>query len=272
MKHLLTFCIGVALLSSGATVVRAETATTSSDTVAVVATTTTVSTTTTTPVLGDTMSTLLARIKELQTLINALKTRLGLTPATTGSTTLPVFLTGEMKEGMTSEEIRMIQQLLAADAGVYPAGRVTGFFGPMTKEAIMRFQTKHGLEVTGEITAETRAAFETIMADHKASGMYRFEMMTGDKGKFELKERVRQYCAAAQAGEAPRCQEMKLKYKWEDGKMEVEVETEDEDESEDDTVEDEDDDSEDDEDEDESDDEDEDESDDEDEDDENDDN
>lgn len=75
---------------------------------------------------------------------------------------------GEMKdvikdglsEGMTDASIRDVQELLATDPTLYPEGKVTGFFGPMTKEAIKRFQARHNLQVTGVVDTETKKLLE----------------------------------------------------------------------------------------------------------------
>jgi hypothetical protein len=62
-----------------------------------------------------------------------------------------------LKEGMTDEDIKKIQELLATDPTIYPKGLVTGYYGPMTKEAVLRFQARHELRTTGEVDAETKA-------------------------------------------------------------------------------------------------------------------
>jgi D-alanyl-D-alanine endopeptidase (penicillin-binding protein 7) len=52
--------------------------------------------------------------------------------------------------GMTSEHVSWAQTWLAKDKSVYPDGRVTGFFGPLTREAVRKFQVKHGIAKTGD--------------------------------------------------------------------------------------------------------------------------
>lgn len=60
-----------------------------------------------------------------------------------------------LHEGMTDSDIEKIQALLATDPLIYPDGRVTGYFGPLTKDAVRRFQTRHSLEATGVVDGET---------------------------------------------------------------------------------------------------------------------
>jgi peptidoglycan hydrolase-like protein with peptidoglycan-binding domain len=62
-----------------------------------------------------------------------------------------------LRAGMTDEDIREIQELLATDPEIYPEGLVTGHFGGLTRQALLRFQERHGLRPTGEVDEETRA-------------------------------------------------------------------------------------------------------------------
>lgn len=41
------------------------------------------------------------------------------------------------------QDVRLLQTILAQDKEVYPEGKVTGIFGPLTKKAVQRFQLKH---------------------------------------------------------------------------------------------------------------------------------
>lgn len=58
--------------------------------------------------------------------------------------------------GQRSEEIKLIQALLAKDSQIYPEKIITGYFGNLTKAAIIRFQTKNGLTATGIVDTATR--------------------------------------------------------------------------------------------------------------------
>lgn len=62
-----------------------------------------------------------------------------------------------LKEGMSDDDIKKVQELLASDPSIYPKGIVSGYYGPLTKEAIKNLQRRHGLTETGEIDAETKA-------------------------------------------------------------------------------------------------------------------
>lgn len=70
-----------------------------------------------------------------------------------------------LKEGMTSDDVRKIQELLASDPDVFPFGKATGFFGPLTKDAVKRFQKKAGIKETGDVDSETRELMEEMLQD-----------------------------------------------------------------------------------------------------------
>jgi peptidoglycan hydrolase-like protein with peptidoglycan-binding domain len=82
-------------------------------------------------------------------------------------------LTKNLMLGMTDPEVSILQQGLAKDAAVYAAGKVTGYFGPLTKAAVIAFQQKYASEVltpvgltkgTGYVGAMTRAKFNALYA------------------------------------------------------------------------------------------------------------
>ncbi len=47
--------------------------------------------------------------------------------------------------GQKSEEVKLLQSWLSSETGVYPEGVVSGFFGPLTLQAVQRFQIKYGI-------------------------------------------------------------------------------------------------------------------------------
>jgi D-alanyl-D-alanine endopeptidase (penicillin-binding protein 7) len=50
-----------------------------------------------------------------------------------------------MGEGSRGQAVRTLQELLAREPDVYPEALVTGYFGPLTRRAVQRFQVKHGI-------------------------------------------------------------------------------------------------------------------------------
>ena len=97
------------------------------------ATTATVTTTSATNLSQ--LETLLKRIAELRALLATLQGDVNQ-------------LVKDMEEGAESDDVKKVQELLASDRELYPEARVTGYFGPATREAIKRFQTRYELEGT----------------------------------------------------------------------------------------------------------------------------
>ena len=60
---------------------------------------------------------------------------------------------------VTAATVRRVQGQL--DKLGYPVGRINGDLGPETRTAIRNFQRDKGLNATGELDAQTRAALET---------------------------------------------------------------------------------------------------------------
>jgi len=83
-----------------------------------------------------------------------------------------------LKEGMTDADVERIQKLLATDTTIYPEGKITGFFGPLTKEALKRFQKRHGMTEDGSINKDTRALLEKYFKENK--GIPKAFIKTGD--------------------------------------------------------------------------------------------
>jgi subtilisin family serine protease len=72
--------------------------------------------------------------------------------ATTQATT---DLSRNLTLGMSGKDVRELQKILATDPSVYPEGRITGYFGPITKKAVESFQQKRGLSATGVVKDDT---------------------------------------------------------------------------------------------------------------------
>lgn len=132
-----------------------------------------------------------------------------------------------LSEGMTGDDIKKIQEILATDKTIYPEGMVTGYFGPLTKSALRRFQEKFELKVTGEIDADTRAYLEELLkerfGENTPPGLL---IAPGIRQKIEL--RIKDGCDDDDRGAGPLC----IKFK-SDNDDDDEDEDENEDESED---------------------------------------
>jgi len=86
--------------------------------------------------------------------------------AATASVSSAVFLKN-LSFGMSSEDVRRLQTLLASDKNVYPEGIVSGYFGSLTLQAVERFQVKHGIAGPGiagygNVGPKTRAKLQEV--------------------------------------------------------------------------------------------------------------
>jgi len=117
-----------------------------------------------------------ATIEELNASIQAMfdeiaKLQLALTTATGGTTTTGLCISEGLKYGVTSDAVKTLQEGLKQDVSVYPEGLTTGYFGPLTKAAVIRFQEKYAVEVlapwgltkgTGYVGSTTTAKFNAL--------------------------------------------------------------------------------------------------------------
>ncbi|PJE64051.1 MAG: hypothetical protein COU90_04230 [Candidatus Ryanbacteria bacterium CG10_big_fil_rev_8_21_14_0_10_43_42] len=69
----------------------------------------------------------------------------------------------QLQEGMQNEEVRKLQIVLAEYPDIYPKGLVTGYFGSLTKKAVLEFQKKYGIEQAGEVGPKTRAKIRELL-------------------------------------------------------------------------------------------------------------
>lgn len=60
-----------------------------------------------------------------------------------------------LREGMSGEEVRLLQIALSSDPEIYPEGLVTGFYGRATAEAVRRLQRRNNIEAVGFVGPRT---------------------------------------------------------------------------------------------------------------------
>lgn len=62
-----------------------------------------------------------------------------------------------LRRGMSGDDVRDLQELLAQHPDIYPHGLITGFFGELTERALRKFQEKFGIEAIGIFGPKTQA-------------------------------------------------------------------------------------------------------------------
>ena len=74
-------------------------------------------------------------------------------------------LTRQLEEGVRGEDVKILQQMLSTDPEIYPEGLVTGYFGPLTKAAVKRFQERAGIDQVGRVGPQTLARINEIFEE-----------------------------------------------------------------------------------------------------------
>jgi len=68
----------------------------------------------------------------------------------------------QMDIGTQDGDVTTLQQAFAANPSIYPQGLVTGYFGPLTSQAVTNFQAAQGLPQVGRVGPLTIAAFNQV--------------------------------------------------------------------------------------------------------------
>lgn len=102
------------------------------------------------PVSEMSQSEILGKIAEIEALLNQLKSQLSLfnQPESEESQISCAKLEQNLSYGLKDEKVRCLQEFLKNQgAGIYPEGLVTGYFGALTRTAVVRFQEKYASEI-----------------------------------------------------------------------------------------------------------------------------
>lgn len=74
-------------------------------------------------------------------------------------------LNRQLQLGMSGADVTVLQTFLASDATIYPQGRITGYFGFLTKAAVSNFQARNGISRVGRVGPLTMAAINAQMGN-----------------------------------------------------------------------------------------------------------
>ena len=88
----------------------------------------------------------------------------------------PVF-NATLRYGMTSEDVKRLQELLASNPEIYPEGIISGWFGQLTRKAVRKFQCKYEIVCSGDEKTtgyglagpKTRAKINEVFSSQYAS-------------------------------------------------------------------------------------------------------
>lgn len=76
----------------------------------------------------------------------------------------------QLQLGMSGADITELQAFLALDSSIYPQGLITGYFGSLTKSAVMRFQARNGISTVGRVGPQTLAVINAQMGGTTGTG------------------------------------------------------------------------------------------------------
>ncbi len=63
-------------------------------------------------------------------------------------------------------DVTLLQKMLSQDESIYPEKIVTGYFGDLTKGAVLEFQSQYDLQSTGVVDKQTRSKLNEIFLSH----------------------------------------------------------------------------------------------------------
>jgi len=126
------------------------------------------------PIVEMTIEEVKAKIAEILEKINQLKAQLQqLLEKEVAEIPADYRFTVDLKYGQKSDDVRYLQIFLKAQGPeIYPEGIVSGWFGPLTKKAVIRFQEKYASDIltpwgltkgTGFVGKTTRAKINEIL-------------------------------------------------------------------------------------------------------------
>lgn len=103
-----------------------------------------------TPEVQAQIAVLLQRVQQLQALLDQLRAGQSVQyPTTTSCVDLTYNMGPDDTDSNTGGDVTKLQRFLAGQPGIYPEGRVTGFYGPATTRAVQRWQSAHGIVSSG---------------------------------------------------------------------------------------------------------------------------
>ena len=125
------------------------------------------------PVLGQTtgssiqelIQSLKEQIERLREQIQTMVSQLETLKQTEKEITTTLKLIKNLRKGMSGEDVKLLQEVLATDPEIYPEGLVTGYFGKLTEKAVKKFQKIAGIEQVGLVGPKTLAKINELLQE-----------------------------------------------------------------------------------------------------------
>ncbi len=92
------------------------------------------------------------------------------TATTTSSAQVNAFLAQlqilrDLRQGMSGDDVKILQSVLAAHPDIYPEGIVTGYYGALTAKAVAKYQKKYGISAVGKVGPMTRGHLNKLLSE-----------------------------------------------------------------------------------------------------------
>lgn len=84
--------------------------------------------------------------------------------ASFGTSQAHAMISGDLQVGSRGSQVTELQQFLATNSDIYPAGIVSGYYGTLTQAAVVQFQVAYGISQVGRVGPITRSKINEIMA------------------------------------------------------------------------------------------------------------
>ncbi|MFH1894502.1 MAG: peptidoglycan-binding protein [Patescibacteria group bacterium] len=120
-------------------------------------------TTTTVSSLQELIVTLQKQIETLRAQIEVLQQAKIEVKETTKEIKGTLQLVRNLRVGMSGDDIKTLQELLASDPDIYPEGLITGYFGKLTEKAVKKFQKKACIETVGLVGPQTMRRINELL-------------------------------------------------------------------------------------------------------------
>jgi peptidoglycan hydrolase-like protein with peptidoglycan-binding domain len=131
----------------------------------VFAVSTTEGSTTTAAQLQQLIQSLQQQIATLQTQMQALNQARAQVKETTKEISTSFRLINQLRLGMTGDDVKLLQEILATDPDIYPEGLITGRFGKLTEKAVKKFQQKACLGQVGNVGPKTLSKINELLEE-----------------------------------------------------------------------------------------------------------
>jgi peptidoglycan hydrolase-like protein with peptidoglycan-binding domain len=115
--------------------------------------------------LQEQIAQLIAQIEALTEQLESLRQAKGEVKETVKEIKATLKLLRQLRYGMRGEDVELLQEILATDPDVYPEALITGYFGPLTRSAVRRFQKISGIEQVGVVGPKTLARINELLAE-----------------------------------------------------------------------------------------------------------